>query len=409
MLLNVAKCIVNALKTKSKEQLTKPRYHWLDYAEQKCGKQLVYDVKCLMKILVLYVPLPIFWALYDQQSSRWTFQAEQMSGYISKSFSIKPDQMQVLNPLIVVFCIPLFNFIIYPLLEKIGIKTPLQKMTLGMALTGVAFAISGFLELSLQETYPVIPRDGEGQLRLFNSQPCRFRLDTSIPQHASIMLEPNSQWTEKHIALKANESLTSFQYNVSITDGSPTNCRLKAPAGELQVRSAEALSYFLTSTGDFVRYTDSPKKSKSTLPLVRILLSSDYSDVTANVGAMGVADREVIFQNAEHVSDGTEFKFSSNLTESHEIDPGTYLIWINGTQVGAVDMQQGGSYTLVVNQMGASHYVSSITFLLFYQEIIRPIRLPWIRSQRRCIHWSTRIRFTSPGKCRSTSSLQLER
>lgn len=359
MMLSVSKCIVHALKTRSKERLTKPRYHWLDYADQKFGKQLVYDVKCLLKILVLYIPLPIFWALFDQQSSRWTFQAEQMNGFISKSYSIKPDQMQVLNPLIVVFCIPLFNFVVYPALEKIGIKSSLQKITLGMVLTGVAFVVSGFLELSLQRTYAVIPREGEGQLRLFNGQSCGYRLETNLPQHPHIILEANSQWTEKHVALKANESISLFRYNVTITDGGTSNCQLKALAGEFEIRSAQAQSYFLTSTGDFVPYIDSPRKSKSTLPLVRLLMTSDYSDPAANMSENGVVNRQIIFQDAAHISDGTEFKFPSNITQSFELEPGTYFIWINGTQVGAVDLQQGGSYTLVINQMSVNHYVSN--------------------------------------------------
>lgn len=358
MMLSVSKCIVHALKTRSKERLTKPRYHWLDYADQKFGKQLVYDVKCLLKILVLYIPLPIFWALFDQQSSRWTFQAEQMNGFISKSYSIKPDQMQVLNPLIVVFCIPLFNFVIYPVLEKIGIKSSLQKITLGMVLTGIAFVVSGFLELSLQRTYAVIPHEGEGQLRLFNGQSCGYQLETNLPQHPHITFEANSQWTEKHIALKANESISLFRYNVTITDGETSKCQLKALTGEFEIRSAQAQSYFLTSTGDFVRYVDSAQKSKSTLPLVRLLMTSDYSDPAANMSETGVVHRKIIFQDAGHINDGTEFEFSSDITKSFEIEPGTYFIWINGTQVGAVDLQQGGSYTLVINQMSLNLYVS---------------------------------------------------
>lgn len=359
MLVSAAKCIWHALKTRSKERLVKPRYHWLDYAEQKYGKQLVYDVKCVLKILVLYIPVPIFWALFDQQGSRWTFQAEQMNGYVTENFSIKPEQMQVLNPLIVVFFIPVFSYVLYPVLERIGVRTPLQKMTVGMALSSLAFVVSGILELKLQQTYAVVPRHGEGQLRLFNGQMCGYRFDTDLPQHSHFTLEPNAQWTAKHITLRPNENVSLFRYKVSIIDGDTHNCQLKSSKGVFEVRSAEAQSYFLTSTGDFVPYLDSAEKSKSTLPLVRILVTADYFDSAANMNDLGVISRKINFQNAQNLNDGTEITFKSGIEKSHEIDPGTYLVWIDGTQVGAVHLQQGGSYTFVVNQMSANHYVSS--------------------------------------------------
>lgn len=99
--------------------------HWLDYAELKYGHDLVDDVKSLMKILILYIPLPFFWALQDQQGSRWTFQATRMDGEVG-FFTIKPDQMQVINPLFIILFIPLWDLFVYPMLEKVGIKRPLQ-------------------------------------------------------------------------------------------------------------------------------------------------------------------------------------------------------------------------------------------------------------------------------------------
>lgn len=103
--------------------------HWLDYAESKYGHDLVDDVKSLMKILILYIPLPFFWALQDQQGSRWTFQATRMDGEVG-FFTIKPDQMQVINPLFIILFIPLWDLFVYPMLEKVGIKRPLQVFTM---------------------------------------------------------------------------------------------------------------------------------------------------------------------------------------------------------------------------------------------------------------------------------------
>lgn len=49
--------------TKSKEK----REHWLDHADDKYDSNLIEDVKSLMRVLVLFIPLPVFWALFDQQ------------------------------------------------------------------------------------------------------------------------------------------------------------------------------------------------------------------------------------------------------------------------------------------------------------------------------------------------------
>jgi dipeptide/tripeptide permease len=40
------------------------------------------DVRQLLKVLTMFLPLPLFWALSDQQGSRWTLQAEHMDGDI---------------------------------------------------------------------------------------------------------------------------------------------------------------------------------------------------------------------------------------------------------------------------------------------------------------------------------------
>ena len=42
------------------------REHWLDYAKEKYDSRVVEDVKCLLKVLWMYIPLPMFWALFDQ-------------------------------------------------------------------------------------------------------------------------------------------------------------------------------------------------------------------------------------------------------------------------------------------------------------------------------------------------------
>ena len=56
--------------------------HWMDVSKEEYGEELVEDVKSLLSVLLLYIPVPVWWALFDQTGSRWTFQATRMDGTI---------------------------------------------------------------------------------------------------------------------------------------------------------------------------------------------------------------------------------------------------------------------------------------------------------------------------------------
>lgn len=131
----------------------KRKNHWLDYADDKYDKPFIDGVKTVLQVLVLYIPLPIFWALFDQEGSRWTLQAKQMNGQIG-SFTIKPDQMQTLNPLFCLILIPLFDKVIYPAFAKYNLlKRPLKRIFFGGLLAACAFIISGTVEIALQVSF----------------------------------------------------------------------------------------------------------------------------------------------------------------------------------------------------------------------------------------------------------------
>lgn len=78
----------------------------------------------------------MFWSLYDQQGSKWVLQAEQLNGEVSFfkwSYTLRADQFQVFNPLMIVAMIPLFDYFIYPVFNKLNFCTkPLQKVSVQM-------------------------------------------------------------------------------------------------------------------------------------------------------------------------------------------------------------------------------------------------------------------------------------
>lgn len=141
----------NAISTKIRERKTNPRENLLDYSVDEYGPELVNDIRILSKILILYLPLPFFWSLFDQQGSRWTYQAKRMNGDLG-FYEIKPDQMQMVNPLLILAFIPLFDSLIYPLLSRIGLRRPLQKLTLGGILAGIAFLLSALVQFQIESS-----------------------------------------------------------------------------------------------------------------------------------------------------------------------------------------------------------------------------------------------------------------
>ncbi|KAL7991799.1 hypothetical protein Chor_016055 [Crotalus horridus] len=99
ILLKVCKCIVDtsmfALRNRIRNRSSEipKREHWLDWASEKYSNQLITEVKMVTRVLFLFVPLPMFWALFDQQGSRWTLQATKMNADF-EGFVLQPDQMQ---------------------------------------------------------------------------------------------------------------------------------------------------------------------------------------------------------------------------------------------------------------------------------------------------------------------------
>lgn len=75
-------------------------------------------------------------------------QALRMNGDIG-FYMLKPDQMQMINPLLVVVMIPLFEAYLYPALKRFGITTPLRRITLGGILAAISFFISAIVEFQI--------------------------------------------------------------------------------------------------------------------------------------------------------------------------------------------------------------------------------------------------------------------
>nr|KAF6461008.1 solute carrier family 15 member 1 [Molossus molossus] len=166
----VVNCIGFAIKNRFRHRSKEfpKREHWLDWAQEKYDERLISQIKMVTRVMFLYIPLPMFWALFDQQGSRWTLQATTMNGKIG-ILEIQPDQMQTVNAILIVIMVPIVDAVVYPLIAKCGFNfTSLKKMTVGMFLASMAFVVAAILQVEIDKTLPVFPKGNEVQIKVFN-------------------------------------------------------------------------------------------------------------------------------------------------------------------------------------------------------------------------------------------------
>lgn len=117
--------------------------------KDKHPPQAVEGMRAVFRVMMIFAPIPVFWALFDQKGSTWVVQAKSMNLVVG-GVEISPAQMMALNPAMVMLLVPLTNFVLYPALEKAGVKmTPLRRMTIGMFIAGFAFVIVGGFQVIL--------------------------------------------------------------------------------------------------------------------------------------------------------------------------------------------------------------------------------------------------------------------
>ncbi len=198
----------------------KPGQSMFDVVREKYGDEAAEGPPAVMRIVVVFSMVSVFWALFDQHASTWITQAQSMNliltvpvytfkfvvygtvalaafggfwlfswisnVHISKKVTIgvgilwavvgigcaigdaisgvweqqalKPEQISALNPLFVMMIIPALGAFVYRPLEKRGITVkPLQKMTVGMFLAAVAFGTAAILQQRIEASPGDVP------------------------------------------------------------------------------------------------------------------------------------------------------------------------------------------------------------------------------------------------------------
>ncbi|XP_043929623.1 solute carrier family 15 member 2-like [Protopterus annectens] len=217
ILADVSKCIGFAIKNRWRHRSSQypKRKHWLDWAEEKYSKRLIKEIKMVTRVLFLYIPLPMFWALFDQQGSRWTLQATRMNPDFG-TFVLQPDHMQSLNPLLILVFIPICDFAVYPLVNMCANFTPIRKMVVGMMIAALAFGAAAVVETQVTATMVKAPAARESLLQIINLGD--QELTASLQENNNQFTNPIGPFEDpkSYEKLKLESEAKAFQFNLNI-------------------------------------------------------------------------------------------------------------------------------------------------------------------------------------------------
>ncbi len=103
----------------------------------------------LGRIWMIYAFTIIFWALWDQSSGgEWTLQCQHLDLHFFGIIFL-PEQVNVVNGILILVFIPLFNYWLYPFISRFFPLTSLRKIGIGLFLTALSFVVIWWIQLQI--------------------------------------------------------------------------------------------------------------------------------------------------------------------------------------------------------------------------------------------------------------------
>lgn len=164
----------------------------------------------------------------------------------------------MVNPLLILIFIPLFQTVLYPALEKCNIlKKPLQRLVCGGVLAAISFIVSAGIWLAIEAKNPILPSAGNGQIRVYNTLPCTVTVSSQIAPNETISIPQGDYYKNIDLELTGNQS---FPYSLTSTCGNFN--------GTFEVYEGASVGYFFNnSTSQF--FLDDVSIEDDGLPRIR--------------------------------------------------------------------------------------------------------------------------------------------
>lgn len=100
------------------------------------------------RLAIIFAFVAVFWSLWDQSGGEWVLQAQKMDLHFL-GITWLASQIQAVNAIMILAFIPLFQYVIYPAINKVFPLTPLRKIGLGLIVTGFSFMVSAWIETQI--------------------------------------------------------------------------------------------------------------------------------------------------------------------------------------------------------------------------------------------------------------------
>lgn len=119
-----------------------------EQTEQLYSEEERMGARNMVRIIVTFLLVIPFWSLFDQTASSWLIQGKSMQELSFSLFGLQinfgAEQMQSINPLLVMVLIPMLTLLVYPYIGKLA--RPLTRMGIGIILAGLSFGIVAILQ-----------------------------------------------------------------------------------------------------------------------------------------------------------------------------------------------------------------------------------------------------------------------
>lgn len=262
-----------------------------------------------------------------------------MDGDFFGFYRVKPDQIQVINPVLIIIMIPLFEYFLYPALRRCGLLTkPLKKMALGGFLAAASFVAAALIEVMIERELPGALAANQSHVTFVNGANCQLDI---VNAHFKSHLEPFGTF-----AKEINLNVDSLDFNITAT------CKGSEAQTIAYNATLSSQNYTLvyivldetnTPTLDILEYDHEIQKPHSGGADVRILYNLQLLSPVPD-GPFILRDK---FTNAE-VRRGNEVRGMSFPVEIDPTKGDIELILPNGREFETLDLKQGAAYLIVI-------------------------------------------------------------